>query len=152
MPESARRRALRAASELLGATPAFRHDPRALAYVRSVLVQADAQLDRRPAFEFIAGAAGSMRFKLDGGRVWVPRCAEAGVALFLTYNTPGLTWPLVAPSLGAARGRISRAVESLARLDLSLANALAPSRGDGPGSHLRSSPWPGLVLLRWQAA
>jgi hypothetical protein len=150
MPASARRRALRAAAELLATTPTFRHDPRALAYIRSALVQAEAHLERRPTFEFI-NCAESLRFKVDGGRVWMPRCAEAGVALFLTYSLPGHAWPLVAPSLGAARGRIARAVESLAPIDLSLANALAPARGDAPGSHLSSSRWPGLFLLRWQA-
>jgi hypothetical protein len=148
LPASARRRALRAAGELLAAAPTFRYDPPSLAFIRQVLAQAEEQLEHRLAFEFMPGPL--LRFKTNGG-VWVPRCAAAGVALFMAYAAPGSAWPMVAPSIGAARGRLDRAIEALAAVDLTLANALALARGDARGCHLSSTRWPRIFLLRWQA-
>ncbi len=100
-------------------------------------------------FELMSGAR--LRFRTDGG-VWVPRCAEAGLALFMVYRVPGSVWPIVAPSIGAARGRLDRAVEGLARVALDLANQVALARGDAPGCHLASTEWSRIFLLRWQPA
>ena len=99
-----------------------------------------------------------MPFAFDGqtfhtrhGR-WRPKAMQPALMLFLTAHCKGGEVVLPFASLRAAHGAVDRQIESLARVDFELANALGFARGDAPGLHLRSDDRGRPVCwLRWQA-
>lgn len=83
---------------------------------------------------------------------WTPKALQPALLMFLAAHCRGGEVMLPYESLRAAHGAIDRQIESLARVDIVLANALGFARGDAPGLHLRSD-YRGrpVCWLHWQA-
>lgn len=132
-------------SENLAAMPYFRQRTQLMQHMRHRIASLREDLAVVPfAFD------GHRTFHTTQGR-WTPKTFQPALMMFLAAHCKGGEVVLPYASLRAAHGAIDRQIESLARVDIELANALAFARGDAPGLHLRRDDLGRAVCwLRWQ--
>lgn len=86
-------------------------------------------------------------FEVRGG-TWTPGAMQPALALWITAHTGHWVYP---GNRSAVCKALDRQIESLARTDLALANAVAFGHGDTPGLHVKRHPrYGGLMVVRWQ--